>query len=177
MKQLSNNLLLMKTLTFCLDTARSICSLNRMTNITHITGSAAHPYTLYGRLFVASTTSVTVQFSMKKTVGFWLLDDVEMWDITSNRNLIQNGDFETGTLAPWNYCDPYNTQNGSAIRQAVSTLIPNNGLYYYGGSPSPDEDYLSQVVPTTIGHQYNFSFWLRNSFASISSKFTATIYE
>lgn len=77
-------------------------------------------------------------------------------------NLIQNGSFETGGFTGW-------TRSGSNLDYVVSatgtkgsvSYGPESGTYYvqfdaYVGSPAT----ISQTIATTIGQNYDFSFWV-----------------
>lgn len=80
----------------------------------------------------------------------------------AHANLILNGSFETGNFTDW-------TVSGSNLVYVVSTTGtnggisygPQNGTYYtqfdaYVGSPA----IVSQTIDTTIGTNYDFSFWV-----------------
>jgi hypothetical protein len=89
--------------------------------------------------------------------AFWLLDNISLIDLNASASLIQNGDFETGNLTNWNYCNPNSTSNSSRIGQN-GNLHSQSGQYFYFGAPYPYPDFLSQTIPTTIGNLHTFSF-------------------
>jgi len=72
-------------------------------------------------------------------------------------SLVQNGDFETGTLTSW-------TQSGNTAFTSVSS----NAKYIHGGThglkagPASTLGYLTQNLPTTPGQVYWVSVWLTN---------------
>ncbi len=73
------------------------------------------------------------------------------------QELVFNGGFETGNFSGWNV--PPNVPNESLFRVATNAN-PHSGTHW-AGMASRQIWYLSQVVPTTAGTEYELSFWLR----------------
>jgi len=86
------------------------------------------------------------------------------WSTEASANLIVNGDFETGTFAPWNASGDVTVDNTN----------PNNGSYdaaFFSGNGGS----LSQLIPTA-GTNFILSFALNNGSTDPlgSSSFTVT---
>lgn len=85
------------------------------------------------------------------------MDDVSVHD--GARELLDNGDFENGSLAPWIRTDPYGPCNGSAGR--VTGTNPRNGIYHLLDGSDDCPDFISQSFFVTTGQLYTISFWLK----------------
>ncbi len=154
----------------------NLCVLNQNKILLNYTSSFSQPYTFYSFNFTASATAITVTFSLMNKDASWFLDDVTLIDLnTSSLPLIQNGDFETGNLTNWNYCNPNSTNNRSNIAQNGSQYS-HSGQYFYLGAPYPSPDFLSQTVPTRMGDLHTLSFWFGQSGASTKNRFIVTIF-
>jgi hypothetical protein len=145
-----------------------MCGRQQTLVLLNYTTTSSQPYTLYTFNITAIGTSMTITFSLVDRNAFWLLDTISVIDVKTREQLIENGDFETGNLNHWNYCNPNSTNNSSRIGQN-GTFSAQNGGYFYYGAPQPYPDFLSQAVSTTIGYSYNFSFWLGHAATAYSS--------
>ena len=73
--------------------------------------------------------------------------------------MLENGDFETDSLAPWIRTDPYGPCGGSAGRADGSS--PQRGSYHLLDGSDNFPDLVSLSLSVTIGQLYTISFWLR----------------
>ncbi len=153
----------------------NLCSLNQNLVLFNYTTNVSHSYSLYSFNITAITTSITVTFSLTNWHAFWLLDNISLIEVNTSINLIGNGDFETGNLTNWNYCNPNFSSNTSKIGHN-GTFPSQSGQYFYFGAPYPYPDFLSQTISTTIGNLYTFAFWLGQTGNSSNNRFIVTIF-
>jgi len=116
-----------------------------------------------------NVTNVTLMFSFRNDPSFWYLDAITVTNRSSGSNLISNGEFNTGDLSYWTYCNPKNaTYSGY-----VSSTIYYNGPYGYADGSVGAFDYLSQRFRVVPYNWYIIKFWLaslgtNNTYASIT---------
>ena len=103
------------------------------------------------------TKTVNLTFQLQNRPYYWLVDDISVHD--GGREMLGNGDFETGSLAPWIRTDPYGPCNGSAGRADRSN--PRQGSYHLLDGSDNCPDLVSQSLSVTIGQLYTISFWLK----------------
>jgi len=151
-----------------------MCAVNKSLVLFNYTTNVSQLYRLYSFNFKAVTISATVTFALLNQGAYWLLDNISLIDVNTSRQVIANGDFETGKLTNWSYCNPNSTNNTSNISQS-GPFNPQSGQYFYAGAPYPYPDFLSQTISTIIGNLYTFSFWLGDSASSSNNAFTVTI--
>jgi len=77
--------------------------------------------------------------------------------------LIVNGGFETGDLTGW-------TQYGNT----GGTAVVNNPAYVHSGNYALEigpiaPGYISQTIPTQIGHTYDVYFWMQNELGGVNN--------
>lgn len=152
----------------------NICALHRSLILFNYTTSSIQSYTLYSFNITAITTSITLMFSLTNLHAFWILDNISLIEVNTSQQVIENGDFETGNLTKWNYCNLNSTNNSSKIGRNGS-LFSQNGQYFYFGAPYPQPDFLSQTISTTKNNLYTLSFWLAQSASSSANRFLVTI--
>jgi Hint domain/Bacterial Ig-like domain/Right handed beta helix region len=82
--------------------------------------------------------------------------------LNSAANLVQNGNFATGTFADWTLGGNYqSSQSGTEI--FIENANTEGGSAYAAGLGSVGADgTLSQTIATTPGQSYTLSFWLQN---------------
>ncbi len=81
---------------------------------------------------------------------------------TCRAELVVNGGFETGGFFPW--LVPPNVPLGQPNPQYFD--INNNGAHggtYYAAMSSTQLRFMSQILPTTAGADYELSFWVRRT--------------
>ncbi|CAF4166078.1 unnamed protein product [Rotaria socialis] len=121
----------------------------------------------YTYLAIANTTRIT--FALQEDQYFYALDDVTVCDTASpSIQLLTNGDFETGSIVPWAYCNPSGSQYSGQVETGPTTVygypyVAYSGTNFYLDGAIGAPDYLSQTFSTTIGHTYSISFWLYNA--------------
>lgn len=154
----------------------NMCALNQSLILFDYTTDVYQVYKFYSFNITAITTSMTVTFSLENSYAFWLLDNISLIEFNTSKQLIKNGDFKTGSLINWNYCDPYSLLYNPSVLGANGSFLPQNGQYFYFGAPHPNTDFLSQTISTTIGNLYIFSFWLGQTANSSNNRFPVTIF-
>jgi len=78
-----------------------------------------------------------------------------------NAAIIDNGDFETGTLDAWSCTD--------ASFCFVETPAAHSGIYFFQGFANDGVATLSQSFATDIGTSYDLEFWSKTSQLSSSN--------
>ncbi|CAF2064005.1 unnamed protein product [Rotaria magnacalcarata] len=115
----------------------------------------------YTYLAIATTTRIT--FALREDQYFFALDDVTVCDTASpSIQLLTNGDFETGSIVPWVYCNPSGSQYSGQVETGLTTMygypyVAYSGTDFYLDGAVGAPDYLSQTFSTTIGHTYRES--------------------
>lgn len=89
-------------------------------------------------------------------VGFAMLVVVATVSVC-RAELVFNGGFETGNFAGWDV--PPNVPMQSFFT-VTSSGVPHSGAYF-AGLASTTTQYVSQILPTQAGTDYELSFWLR----------------
>ncbi len=87
--------------------------------------------------------------------------------LTVFTRLVQNGGFETGSLAPWSVSG--NAQ-GFSIQGTTSAYV-HSGSRGARIGPDTSPGYLSQSISTLPGQSYVISFWLKNTSAEATNEF------
>ncbi|CAM4819579.1 unnamed protein product [Rotaria magnacalcarata] len=119
----------------------------------HQDGKYAYTY-----LAIATTTRIT--FALREDQYFFALDDVTVCDTASpSIQRLTNGDFETGSIVPWVYCNPSGSQYSGQVETGLTTMygypyVAYSGTDFYLDGAVGAPDYLSQTFSTTIGHTY-----------------------
>jgi hypothetical protein len=94
-------------------------------------------------------------FALRNDPSFWYLDDVSITN-SSGDQLIVNGDFETGSLTGWTYCNPSSVTYSGTVTSSVSY----SGWYSYKDGSVGASDYLSQTFAVVPNNIYSVTFWL-----------------
>jgi len=82
------------------------------------------------------------------------------WSGAAEANIVTNGDFETGSLSPWNPSDPFVVTIDPANPHLGSydASIGGGGLVF----PTPPGT-LDQTLTTGIGQAYTLDFWVSDA--------------
>ncbi|CAF3313006.1 unnamed protein product [Rotaria socialis] len=130
------------------------------------TGHSSYLQYTYSYVAIANTTRIT--FVFRDDSDYFALDNITIWDNAApSTQLISNGDFETGNISSWAYCNPNVASNAGEVQFGSTayngyTYTPYSGMYFYMDGSVGAPDYLSQTFATTIGSTYNISYWLYN---------------
>jgi hypothetical protein len=132
--------------------------------------SDINPYQQYAYNYVAIANQTRITFALHEDVGYFALDDISVRSTSApSVELLTNGDFETGNLSSWIYCNPTGSSNSGTLEQTSDNFTAqgqnysaHGGNYYYVDGAIGQADYLSQMFATNIGQMYNISFWLYN---------------
>lgn len=74
------------------------------------------------------------------------------WSGVAEANIVANGDFETGSLNPWNPSDP--------LVVTIDSANPNSGSYDAAiGGDLVTPGTLDQTLTTSTGQAYTLDFW------------------
>jgi uncharacterized repeat protein (TIGR03803 family) len=126
-------------------------------------GNPPGGYTQYSVTFKATQTSTPITFALRNDPDWLFMDDLSISDLSAGGpNLFVNPGFELGpvyssTPTGWSYANPNNAGANGAIY--TGGLAHSGTNYWYDGSIGA-YDFLTQVVPTTIGDTYQISLWL-----------------
>ena len=112
--------------------------------------------------YTAVATSTIIAFSLRRWNAYFAIDNVSVRDYAApGTEILVNGDFETGNLTPWVYCNQMNASSTGGVRSNFSHAsfgyYPQSGTYFYVGGSNISADYLFQSFPTQLGHQYKVS--------------------
>ena len=106
-------------------------------------------------------------FGFRHDNSSWSLDQISVVDMTSNENIINDGDFESNYLTK-----SYSQCILSSTRSSTSDILfdnPYSGDFYYHDQTNVGMSYLIQKLTVTGGRYYNISFYLENRGYSINS--------
>ena len=130
-------------------------------------------YQLYTNTFTPTTNMTTVTFAFQgdDCPGTWQLDDVSLKQ-TAGTELMQDGGFESGALAPaWvpsctQQCTGHTTTSSGQCPGggpgSITTGSAHGGTYYYSDrcDPEPLFDYLSQTIAVTPNQLCTLKYYL-----------------
>ena len=125
----------------------------------------------------ANVATAMLMFEFTTVWGSWYLDDVSIKESANpNRELIDNGGFETGNLgSKWNFCDeryPWIT-DGTIVSHTA-----HSGEYSYE-SKDPgvgSQEYLTQIFNIRSNTKYRIEFYVFYSGQPTSAKVTMFSY-
>ena len=133
--------------------------------ITRCGSCAAFPvYVQFIYNYTAIANRTRIAFAFRRETRHFALDDISIQDYTVlGTEILVNGDFETGSLSPWLYCNQFNASSTGGVKPTfIDTgfiYFPKSGTYYYVGGSTTATDYIIQTFPTQIGHLYKVSMW------------------
>ena len=138
--------------------------------VTHPTPLAA--YQQFSFSFVAGTANTTVSFAFREIPAYFAFDDASVSLHSGGANLLADPGFESGVFGqttPTGWGRFIQPITHSAIGQvATSTqtygcnVAAHGGTNFWCDGSVEGYDGLFQTVATTIGQQYDVSFWLQD---------------
>ena len=123
-----------------------------------------HSYTQYTANFTATLSSTFISFAFREDPAFLFLDDVTVTDVTHpGPNLLLNGGFESGPLganapANWTYLNIFGAVAGGEVGGGA-----HSGSNAYVDGAVQAYDAITQVIPTSVGDQYQVVFFLTDN--------------
>ena len=151
------------TFCFCKATTTIVCTTPNSTDVYFTSAPTVYTLTTYNYTAL-STGFAVLEFGFTGQTGndYWHLDDVSLVDTNAfNSQMLVNGNFENGTLDGWQVLCTGNCQAASPSG-APANASCNTGLFCYADACKTGYDFLQQIFPTTIGHVYTLSFWLKS---------------
>ncbi|CAF1594326.1 unnamed protein product [Adineta ricciae] len=126
--------------------------------------STFNTYLPFAYNYTAIANVTRMAFAFRRQTQYFALDEVSIQDFAAlGTELLVNGGFETGSLAPWIYCDQNNANSTGGVQSTFSynsfNYSPKSGTYYYVGGSTVAADYIMQAFPTIIGHEYQVHMW------------------
>lgn len=128
-------------------------------NGTAIPHGAAETYTVD---FTAALASTDITFAFREDPAFISFSDASVTDLTNpSGNLLLNGNFSSGSgsnATDWTYVNIYGATYGGQVSGDCGGGLTT--CWYDGAVQAYDA--IDQVVPTTIGDEYQVSFDLND---------------
>ncbi len=121
--------------------------------------SSETPYTVD---FTAGLSDTAITFAFRNDPSFVYFSDASVVDLTtSSGNLLLNGDLASGTygtssVTDWTYANIYGATYGGELLSGCGEGGTN--CWYDGAVQAYDA--ISQTIATTIGDEYQISFYL-----------------
>ncbi|CAF0975794.1 unnamed protein product [Adineta ricciae] len=116
-------------------------------------------YTYYSKTFQAMSTETIIIFAFRNDPSYWCLDSVSVVDISSNHELLVNGNFEHNPSNGFLRCNFY---GNSSTNLFITSGHAYSGFHSFCDGSVGQPDYLVQKFHTKIGHSHFLSFWLQN---------------
>ncbi|CAF1146155.1 unnamed protein product [Rotaria magnacalcarata] len=129
------------------------CTVGSPTVLLNLYNPGAFPYTYYNYLYTPTTQQATIMVELENDPSWLSIDDVSVVD-ASSQQLLRNGGFETGSLAPW--------KHGNVSVGSVLSGYGYSGTYCYTDSIVGETDNIHQTFSTVPGSTVNVSFYLQN---------------
>lgn len=119
-------------------------------------------YTQYTANFSATLSSTDITFAFRNDPGYLAMDDFTLRDLTTSSAVsVVNGGFESGDLTGWTYDNVYGATYGGAVSNGCDAVMGNHtGSFVWCDGATQAYDAIDQIVSTTIGHNYQISFYL-----------------
>ncbi len=106
--------------------------------------------------FTASLANTDITMAFREDPAFVFVGNISVTDVTtSSGNLLVNGDFGTGSLAPWIYANVYGATYGGFVTTSCEGYFSD--CWYDGAVQAYDA--IDQTIATTPGDVYQVSFW------------------
>ncbi|CAF2741330.1 unnamed protein product [Rotaria sp. Silwood2] len=124
----------------------------------YLYNATAFNYTRYEQTYRALSDRTTLLFAFVHYKSQWALDDISVTRLNTTTNLIANGGFETGTLAPFSVCPPSSTYSAGTVQRGDT----KTGNYSFVDSSHQPYDFLWQTFATVPQQEYVITYSLRN---------------
>ncbi|CAF3211810.1 unnamed protein product [Rotaria socialis] len=130
------------------------CTSGSPTMLLSLLNPSAFSYTEYSYSYTPTTAQVTIMIQFEQDPSSFSIDDVSVVN-PSSPQLLSNGGFETGSLAPW--------QHGTVVSGNVASGCGHSGSYCYNDAIVGQTDNIHQTFSTVPGNTLNVSFYLQNN--------------
>lgn len=119
----------------------------------------AFNYTYHSKIYKAMADRAMLTFALRHDPFYWCIDGISIKEIDTNRELVQNGDFESFPPTSFIRC---RSASSSSTNVFSTSLYPHSGNQSFCDGSVGTASYLSQPIEMEVGRMYLFSFWLRN---------------
>ncbi|CAF2197069.1 unnamed protein product [Rotaria magnacalcarata] len=130
------------------------CTVGSPTMLLNLYNPGQFSYTYYNYLYTPTTQQATIMVELEQDPSAMYIDGVSVVD-ASSQQLLTNGGFETGSLAPW--------QHGTVSGGGVSSGCGYSGTYCYSDAIVSQTDNIHQTFSSVSGSTVNVSFYLQNN--------------
>ena len=135
-------------------------------NGTPIPGGGNNTYQMYTTTFTAAFSNTAITFAFREDPAYISFSNVSVTDVAGGGTLLANGDFSQGTTG-WTYANIYGAEAGGVVSTSCGVGASPGYAYgvgncWYDGAVQA-YDAISQTIPTTVGHQYQISFWVADN--------------
>ncbi|CAF4353630.1 unnamed protein product, partial [Rotaria magnacalcarata] len=132
------------------------CTAGSPTMLLNLYNPGSFSYTYYSYSYTPTTKQATIMIELQQDPSSIYIDAVSVLN-SSSQQLLTNGDFETGSLAPW--------QHGTVSSGGVSSGCGYSGSYCYRDAIVGQTDNIHQTFATVPGSAVIVSFYLQNNSA------------
>jgi hypothetical protein len=143
------------------------------TDLLSLQNSGQQPYTLYSFTLTATNTTTRLTAFFRQDSAHWGVDGVWSTPVSSpGMELAVNGGFETGDFTGWTIVGQqglFAAGQVAAGTPGATTRDSHSGSFYYFDGAVGGVDGIPQSFGTTIGEDYDLSFWLSNDEGGLSS--------
>jgi hypothetical protein len=125
-------------------------------------------YQHYTVNFIGALTNTDITFAFREDPAFLSFTDASVTDLTSpSGNLLVNGNFQGGTHTSngnsstpvgWDYANVFGASFGGVVSTCNPAPSSNISCWFDGAVQAYDA--INQTIPTTIGDNYQISFFL-----------------
>ena len=120
-------------------------------------------YTCQAYSWIATANgTLSLQFQLQHGPGRWYVDDVSVFH--GGTQLLVNGGFESGTLAPWIRTTPNGSNcTGQIAAVTNSAGLAHAGIWFLWDGEVNCYDQIEQHFSVIAGEAYVISYWLRST--------------